>query len=312
MNETFFSTADFVTAWTRSYADNQYHSLAIPVKGSGPPRTMYAIKLPERYGTRYVWPIRRDFCLSPGWEGQLESSTLKHMLRELMSLRTRSFVWNVRFDHEPLAVGLVSLGLTFERESTRVIYLHEGYERVFGGYNATMRKQVRKAQRRGVTVRQTINPADIRAYYQLYVRLGQQKNWTLYPVELTLELLKLSGIARFFVAECEGRIIGGGLFVRDGCSIYGFHVALDHEYSHCFPVCAVLDNAIRWSCDSGAAFFNLGFSGENVSLERFKASWGAHEENNWRFEWTNPFWARGSALKSTLKRNLNAFRPKQI
>ncbi len=303
--ETFFSSPEFATAWSRS-TNNVHRPLAIPVKGSGPPRTMYTIQSYDRYWSRVLPVTRMDFYTSPGWVGELERSTLEGILRNITTLRTRSFVWYVRFDHEPLALGLSSLGLLSERSSARVLYLQDGYERVFSGYSATIRKHVKRAHRKGVTIRQTFDPIDIHTYYHLYTRLVEQKGWTdVFPVELSLELVKVPRLTRFVVAEFEGKIVGGGLFVRDGCSVSGIHIALDHDYSHHYPVCAVYDDAIRWACDSGAAFYNFGGSGRSASLETFKAYWGTQRVFNWRFDWKSPLWARASSLKTGLRRKLN-------
>jgi hypothetical protein len=307
-NETFFSTIDFVAAWTKS-SGGRHTPLAIPIVGSGPPRTMYTVQVSDRYWSRVIPIIGVDFCLSPGWRGQLERSTLEGILRGLMRLRTRRFAWHVRFDHAELAAGFQSLGLASEPSPTQVIYLEGDYERVFAGYNATTRNHVRKSLRRGTTVKVTVDPVDVIAYYRLYRQLASQKGWKkVYTLELSLELIKLSSaVQRFLIAECEGQIIGGGLFVRDGCSVYVLHTALDHNYSHFYPVCAVYDEAIRWACETGAAFFNFGGYGHNSSLRQFKSSWGTREELNRLFTWENPLWMRAAAFKGAVRKSFDVF-----
>jgi len=312
MSETFFSTRDFVEAWSRSFG-HKCHPLAIPVRGSGPPRTMYAIQTSSAYGQRHISLAPNGLYASPGWDGQLERSTLDGILHSLTGFRTRGFIWNVRFDHEPLAAGLASLGLGFQRTSTQVVDLSKDYERVFAGFSATIRNQIRSARRRRVMVRETVDPADIFAYYQVHMRLAQQKGWRfVHPVELFLELVKLPNTVRFLVAEFEGRLLGAGLFVRDGCSVTSMQATTDRDYSRYYPDRVVYDEAIRWACESGAAFFNLGGSLGSTSLEQFKSLWGARSVLNWMFEWYNPLWAPVSHLKVAARRSLNAFRRHQI
>src|SRR5262245_15700344 len=128
-HETLFSTSDFIAAWSRSFGENQ-PPLAIPVKGSGPPRTMYAFQVLDRYGIRSVLLAPHGLYASPGWEHRLERSTLKGILHALRGFRTRKFTWTVRFDHEPLATGLASLGLKYHRESIhQVLPLDPNYDR---------------------------------------------------------------------------------------------------------------------------------------------------------------------------------------
>src|SRR5215813_8828846 len=142
---TFFSTREWVEAYCRSSPLGRVERpLAICVEGSGPLRTIYVIETLHWYGLRSVSSgYAGDFFLSPGWEGELERSTLEQILAQLMGLRTR-VRWNVRFDQEPLAAGLTSLGLPFQRQPNYVLPLGQDYERVFAGYSATTRNHVRK------------------------------------------------------------------------------------------------------------------------------------------------------------------------
>jgi lipid II:glycine glycyltransferase (peptidoglycan interpeptide bridge formation enzyme) len=269
---------------------------------------MYAVETPVAFGLRNIELAPWGFYASPGWAGRLEQSTLKRIMNQLTGLRTRHLFWNVRFDQEPLAAGLAALGLKAERSSTHVLRLHRDHEQVFAGYNATMRNQVRQARRRGVQVRAAHSLEDLRAYYQIHLRLVEQKGGYsfLFPVELLQALLQAPDTARFLVAEYEERIVAGGFFLRDGCSVFYLHGASDREYSHAFPTCAVIDEAIRWACEGGVASFNFGGSGGIASLEKFKSFWGARSELNWHFHWVNPFWQRLWRLWTRVRNELTA------
>jgi hypothetical protein len=271
---------------------------------------MYAIQSLCRYWSRQIPLTRSDFFLSPGWNGELQSETLEGILDSLMGVRTRAFVWNVRFDHEPLANGLVALGFIPTRVSTRVVPLSDDYDRVFASCNATTRNHVRKAARRGLHVRTANHQVDIIEYERVYKKVAEEKGWrVLYPIELSRQLMNLSGSTCFLVAEYDNRIVGGGLFVRDGSSVvYYLHGVQDRDYADLFPLCAVIAEGIRWACESRATMFNLGMSGGIESLDKFKASWGAYSAFNWTFAWANPRWQRMSALKEAVKRGVDALR----
>jgi hypothetical protein len=298
-SQTCFSTPEFTEAWVRSF-EGQYRTFAIPVKESGPSRKMCAVQRLSSYGRQFLSLAPFSLTASPGWQGQLSQSTLEGILRRLMVIRTNSFAWNVRFDHEPLAAGLIALGLKFSRTPTRILGLTSDYERVFAGYSATIRNHVRKARHRGVSIRETNCPKSVLEYHRIYTRSAQQKGGYgfIYPMKLFLEMVEIRGLARLLVAEYEGRVIGGGLFFRDGNSVRYWHGASDREYSRFYPSCAVLDEAIRSACQSGARFFNFGGSVGIVSLDQFKSFWGAQIEFDWEFEWTNPLWTRISNLKT--------------
>jgi len=261
---------------------------------------MYATWAPAPYQSSYVSLAPFSLYASPGWDGELERTTLERILRRLRRARTRGFTWTVRFDHTELARGLRSFEMPLEQVATHVLQLGPGYPRVASSYSATIRNQIHKAARRGVSVRVAHRETDVRAYYELHARLVGQKEWRgfRYPLTLFLELIQLKDSVRLLVAEHEGRLVSGALFFRDADCVLYWHAATDREYSHLFASRPILDEAIRWACDTGAKFVDLGGSAGIASLEQFKSSWGARPEMNWVFEWKNPLWASLSALKS--------------
>jgi hypothetical protein len=252
---------------------------------------------------------RYDFFLSPGWRDALEEGTVKSVVDRLKGMRTRNFVWNVRFDHGPLADRLSALGVRSTRIATRVIHLSHDYEGAFANFSATIRNNVRKGRRLGLTVRLTTEERDITAFDTIYKDVARAKGWlAIFPLKFSLDLAKLD-VARFVVAEYEGRVVAGGLFLRDGDRVvYHLHAAQDAAYSHVFPYVAVLDRGIRWACESGVPMFNLGMSGGVESLDRFKSFWGAEVAHNWSFEWHNPLWRTLGVLNAAVSRRTSGFK----
>jgi len=186
-------------------------------------------------------------------------------------------------------------------DTTQVLYLSRDYDRVFAGYNASIRNQVRKARSRGVVVRDAVDEDTVRAYYKVHTELAEQKGSYpfVYPLSLFLDLVRLP-YTQLLVAEHDGRVVGGGLFFKEESSVLYWHGTTDRAYSSYFPSRLVFDEAIRRACESGARFLNFGGSAGIASLEKFKASWGAKTERNWNFGWKNPFWAVLARLKSSV------------
>src|SRR5215475_4384260 len=92
-NATLFASSEFISALSRSLGD-EHRPLALPVTGSGPPRTLHGSQTPGRYWTRYVSLAPFGLYASPGWTGHLERSTVEEIVRKLRGPRTRGFVWN--------------------------------------------------------------------------------------------------------------------------------------------------------------------------------------------------------------------------
>ncbi|HEY2826927.1 MAG TPA: GNAT family N-acetyltransferase [Pirellulales bacterium] len=303
---TVFSTAEFINSWCRAFSECE--PVAIQVHGSGQDRTMHVVREPVRYAASKIsGPKPDDLWTSPGWSGELSRSTVEHILHQMQrGFRTRTLRWQVRFDHEPLARMLSSLGLVPDRVQIHVLKLDRAYGDLFENYSATTRNHVRKAARRGVSVRSTSDAKDILAYHSIYSKHAHNKGWGFaYPAQLTMDLVNMGEAnACFKVAEYEGSVIGGALFLRDGNSIYYLHGVADREFSHLYPATSVMDAGIQWACESGAGYLNLGNSGVgsvNESLATFKSSWGAHVEQNWLFDWERPLWKFVSKLKSKVR-----------
>jgi len=190
--------------------------------------------------------------------------------------------------------------MPFHQAATHVLKLEADYSCAASGYSATIRNEIRKAARRGVCVRVATSEADVQAYCELHARLVAQKEWRgfRYPATLFLELVRLKDFVRLLIAEHEGRLVSGALLFRDADCVQYWHAATDRDYSQLFASRSILDETIRWACDTGAKFVDFGGSAGLASLENFKSSWGARPEMNWVFEWTSPLWTSLSTLKS--------------
>ena len=100
---------------------------------------MHVVRAPLRYAASKIsGPKPDDLWTSPGWSGDLERSTVEHILHQMQSgLRTRALRWQVRFDHEPLATILSSLGLIPDRVQIYVLKLDRPYGDLFENFSAT-------------------------------------------------------------------------------------------------------------------------------------------------------------------------------
>jgi lipid II:glycine glycyltransferase (peptidoglycan interpeptide bridge formation enzyme) len=280
-----------------------YGAKDLAPSGSDPDRKLFALEFREPLGLRSYTLAPCSLYATPRWKGALDPATLRSIVGRLKTFRVRKFGWRVAFEDGELAKGLSALGVESRPETTHVLHLGEGYERVFAACSASIRNQVRKSRARGVTVRQARDEESIRGYYQVHTELAEQKGTYefVYPLALIFELAGLS-FSRLLVAEYERRIVGGAFFFVDDRSVVYWHGATDRAYSHLFPARSVMDEAIRWACAENRRYLNLGASAGIASLERFKESWGARTEVNRVFGWRNPVWELITRLKRSLPR----------
>jgi SAM-dependent methyltransferase len=300
-HSTFFSTRAWADCWSKVFTND--HILQVHVVGSGPSRTMHFIRTRLSYGLSDLSSgYSHDFCVSPGWRDPLDDSTVRGIINRIPWSLTRSFTWKVRFDHIALARSLTDVKLRHQLMAVHILNLEAGYERACSSFSQTIRNQIRKGVRRGVSVRETSDLTDIENYQRIYSSLAGQKGWQfVYPARLTFELLHCGNPACFVVAEFEGSVIGGALFVRDGNSVYYMHGVADRHFDHLYTARAVLARGIKWACDIGVDFFNFGNSGSSNSLALFKSLWGTRIEHNWLFTWENPIWAKATKVKRRMQ-----------
>lgn len=300
-HETFFSQAQFIRA-VAAASPSGGRVLKIPVPGCGPAREMYALEEVDHFGRRTISLGPFGLYASPGWDRELNPAVVKRIVARLTGIRTTRLVWTVRFDHRSLAEALTSCGLKSRQHATHVLPLGEPYDRIFSRFTATIRNQIRRAKHDGVVVEEINDESRLREYYAIYERLAQAqlRSWR-YPFELFQQLLAIKNGVRILAAVHHGLMLGGGIFIRDGCSERYWHSAADRGDRRLFPTCAILDRAIRDACANNATFFGFGGSIGKPSLEQFKTFWGAQREQYWEFEWRSPLWTRLSALKSRLR-----------
>ncbi len=292
-----FSTRPLVEACART-AGPRHGVLEVPVRGSGPDRTLCALEVRDRLGLKSFLLAPLGLYASPGWEGRLEPRTIEDVVRRLKGPLVRKFSWKVRFDEEELSRALSALGLVEEENETRIVALEADYGAVEARYEPRIRRQIRQSREKGVAVR--IADADAaRAYHALHARLAAEKGGYdfVYPVELFVALVALGDAVRLYVAEREGRLVAGALFFHDTDSLVYWHGALDREFSNCYPTHQVFDTAFRWGSGLGAFFVNMGGSVGIASLEAFKDAWGARVVGNRQFTWRNPLWAALARLR---------------
>lgn len=281
MYETIFSSQAFAEAWCARFGPN-LRPLRI--------NDAYAVATQGRSGLSSVAFAPEGFYGGP--HGQLGSQQIDEILEQLQRRTVRRFVWNVRFDHQAIAAELEQRIPEFERFTTQVLTLGATHEDTFRNYNATIRNQIRKAKKTGVTVREGDAEQDLAQYYEIHLRHISRKGGFefVYPLEFLRDLLQPAIGGRLLIAIADEKIVAGGIFLPDGDSVYYFHGAYDHDYSKQFPTCAVIDEAIEWAHKREVLTFNFGGSGELDSLKRFKSFWGTQTVDTWRFTWRNPLW----------------------
>ncbi|MBU4124298.1 MAG: GNAT family N-acetyltransferase, partial [Nanoarchaeota archaeon] len=139
------------------------------------------------------------------------------------------------------------------------------------------RNAIRKAEKDGLKVREG-NENDLRTYHSLKMKLSAKKygipSEPLCFYRNLWSLMYSKNMIKIFVAELEGKIIGGIILLMHKDEILYFSGAANENYLHLKPYNLLVWEAIKYSCKNKYKYFNFGTS-DNKGLLDFKESWGA-------------------------------------
>lgn len=181
----------------------------------------------------------------------------------------------VNFD-EKIVNEFISNGfINQENRFTHILDLDKGYDFVWNAYNKRVRGAVRKAEKTGVIVRETEDEKDMIAFYKMYIEMMRRFGSTPKPYSL-LRYLQISPIARLVVAELNGNIIAGLLFLHFNRYVRLWCETSDTNFLSYRPNNAIINYIIKWSCENGYKLVDFGASPiGNDGLVAFKEEWGA-------------------------------------
>jgi CelD/BcsL family acetyltransferase involved in cellulose biosynthesis len=148
----------------------------------------------------------------------------------------------------------------------------------FTGRSKSLRRNVRKAQRSGVSVREGSSSGDLRRFYRLYLktmRKHRELPRSLRQLTVSKRLLGPPGVFKLFVAEYDGRVIAGGVFHFFRDTVELLYNASDDRYLDVRPNHAIYWDVIRIAIAAGFRFFDFGVAQPGSSLADFKRRWSA-------------------------------------
>ena len=143
-------------------------------------------------------------------------------------------------------------------------------------------RNIRKAERAGITVEQGRSPSDMKAFYRLHLMTRHRQGIAIQPrrfFRLLARQLGESDLGFVLTAHINQAPVAAAVFLAwNGTLIYKYG-ASDPAYWGHRPNNLLFWTAIRWGCENGYHTFDMGRSDlPNRSLREFKDGWGTTEE----------------------------------
>ena len=165
-----------------------------------------------------------------------------------------------------------------------VLTLSHNPAEVYAGFHRSqVQRNIRRAEREGLTVRRATRPHDlVDTFYQLHLRTRRRQGVPVQPrrfFRLLWEHTISTGLGSVLIVEASAQPIAAAVFLAwNETVIYKFG-ASDVSRLSLRPNHLLFWYAIRAACEQGSRWFDFGRTDiGQEGLRKFKLSWGAVEE----------------------------------
>jgi peptidoglycan pentaglycine glycine transferase (the first glycine) len=192
---------------------------------------------------------------------------LKIILKMIEDLGKKEKAVFIRISsYEKLDIGHRSLVIAkhdHHPETSLVIDLSKPDEDILGQMKPKGRYNIKVAEKHGVTV----HPSDdVGAFYSILSKTGNRDGFGIHPKSYYEKMIEhLKGHVQLLLANYEGKVIAGGIFVYlDEWGIY-YYGASDNEYRNVMAPYLVQWEAIKEAKKRGCKYYDfLGIAPENA------------------------------------------------
>jgi CelD/BcsL family acetyltransferase involved in cellulose biosynthesis len=192
-------------------------------------------------------------------------------------------------------------------QKTHILELSQGAEALQRRFDRTnVRQKISRAQKSGITVRNSTTEEDLRAFYELLLKARKRLGLPPQFFEFFLNMWRLlapPGIVHLLCADMQGKPVGFLLYFKFKKTISAEYIATEEDK---FPL--GVNQILFWSAISqgiseGYEFFDFGKSGiNNPGLLSAKGRWGAAERD------APTFYFPGTKAGSSPKQDRSAYR----
>jgi GNAT acetyltransferase-like protein len=177
------------------------------------------------------------------------------------------------------AARMASSNGAARRATSHVVDLSRGYEAVAARYSESNQRLIRQAREHGVRIDVIEDPAHVRAFHALHLRTVARYSARPLPrafFEAAFASLVPGGLATFYLARHEGRVVAGNLVLRHRDRSFDWMWVYDDRHLQLRATNLMIDRALRDEAERGSRELNLGASpNERLGSVRFKQSFGA-------------------------------------
>jgi lipid II:glycine glycyltransferase (peptidoglycan interpeptide bridge formation enzyme) len=262
VNSQKHSTIFHTSAWARVVKDTygylpQYYALENEADQFKAAIPFYLVKS-RLTGKRLVCLPFSDYCWPLGVE-EADIALLLDSVKKQVKLGEFSYL-EVRGWQNRVVPTLSNL-VTRKYYITYMLDLEMGLETLNEKFHDSVRRGIRQAEKRGITVHLTSNEGDLDNFYRLHVMTRKKLGVLPQPYTFFKNLFHhmISQNLGFIVmADCEGKTVVGVVFLNHKDAIYYKFNAFDENYLQKRPNHLVTWEAIQFVCAKNYKYFDFG------------------------------------------------------
>jgi hypothetical protein len=157
-------------------------------------------------------------------------------------------------------------------------------EKIWSAYKRYIRRDVRKAEKSGVTIRIGTSREDVQTFHALYLAsMERNKALAKYPFrwfEAIHKVIVEKGVGTFLLASLNQATIAGVVLIHSPAVTHYFHNGSRHEFLKYCPNELLIHFSLKEAIGRGDSCFDfMGSDPQDLSLIHFKEKWGGHSLN---------------------------------
>lgn len=208
------------------------------------------------------------------------STILKKVLNFKFSLKNLDYVEirNPKLSDKSLKTMLQFSFQSFKKYVTFRVDLTKGENVLWNELDKKTRNSIRKAVKSSLVVYEANTDNDLQKYYYLYLKTQKRHGSPPHSFELFNNLARvMKENIKIMNAEYHSNIIAGIIAFHDKRSIYWWSSVSDYKFRGLNATNLLLWELIRWGCEKGYIYLDLGRTRAGSGIYHFKKGWAGRE-----------------------------------
>ena len=171
-------------------------------------------------------------------------------------------------------------GYVYEDHLNYLVDLDRPEEEIWRSIHRSMKKNIKRSQKEGVTIREVVDRSHIKKIYGFLEDVYHNAKIPFEDIshfEAIFDILVSGGIAAFHLAEHDGEYIGGRVTLIYKGVLYAYSVGVPSKYKRLYPNALLNWELMRWGVGNDCHTFDFGGAGKpdkEYGVREFKRQFG--------------------------------------